>query len=467
MKTIRQALKHKFSMLLLAFLSTSILLVSCNDDDDDMTGVNTTGEPTQTIVEIAAGNSDFSTLVSILSMPENSDLLAAASNPNSNLTVFAPNNQAFSDLLTALGKSSLSEVPTSLVREIVQYHIIGQKLLSTQLTNGTKATLLPNEFLTFDLAGPTVNGTSIIAANLDARNGVIHAVDAVLLPKFVTDALGSISDVFLFDNDYTILTEAIRRADLLSVVSTAPNLTLFAPNNDAFEAAGITSLDGLSGGDLKPILLYHVLGAKVLSTELPADGMATTLSNDQKIFLGYLTSSVLINGLTQITEVDIEKSNGVVHKINRTLVPPAPNVVDIAVALSQADTPEFTVLVSLLTSPAYSAITSAIVASEDITVFAPTDAAFGEIASVIPTLTEAQISDILLYHAVGARVFSTDLSNGQVVGMLNTQNITVNIGSGGVSLTDTTTDPANVTEVNIQGSNGVIHVIDKVLLPTL
>jgi transforming growth factor-beta-induced protein len=192
-----------------------------------------------------------------------------------------------------------------------------------------------------------------------------------------------------------------------------------------------------------------------------------TLSNDQNIYLGYLTNSVLINGLTQITEVDIEKSNGVVHKINRTLVPPAPNVVDIAVALSQADDAEFTVLVSLLTSPAYSAITDAIIASDNITIFAPTDAAFAEISTVIPTLSEAQISNVLLYHAVGSREFSTDLSDGQIVQTLNTMDtLTVNIGAG-VTLTDTTADPANITEVNIQGSNGVIHVIDKVLLPTL
>jgi transforming growth factor-beta-induced protein len=336
------------------------------------------------------------------------------------------------------------------------------------LTNGPVNTLLTNEFVTVDLTnGVKINSSNVIAADLEATNGVIHGIDAVLLPSFVTSALGSISETFMFDNDYTILTEALRTANLLNTVSTTQGLTLFAPSNDAFVAAGITSLDGLDAAALSPILLYHVLGAKVLSSELPADGVATTLSDNQNIYLGYLTNSVLINGLTQITEVDIEKSNGVVHKINRTLVPPAPNVIDIAVALSQAENPEFTVLVSLLTSPAYSGITQAIIDSDNITVFAPTDAAFAEISATIATLTEEQISDVLLYHAVGARVFSTDLSDGQVVGMLNSQEITVNIGTDGVSLTDTTAEAANVVEVNIQGSNGVIHVIDKVLIPSL
>lgn len=460
MKEIKKTLTEKIPFLLFVMvLSTSFLLTSCDDDDDDMF------VPSQTIVEIAAGNSAYSILVDILSMPEMSDLLAAANDPNSNLTVFAPTNTAFTNLLSALGKSSLSELPTPLIREILEYHIIGQKVLSSQLTNGQVATLLANESVTVDLTnGVKINSSNVVNPDLEATNGVIHGIDAVLLPSFVTNALGTISETFMFDNDYTILTEALKIADLLNTVSTTQGLTLFAPNNDAFVAAGITSLDGLDAAALSPILLYHVLGAKVLSTQLPADGMAETL-NGENIYLGYLTSSVLINGLTQITEVDIEKSNGVVHKINRTLVPPAPNVVDIAVALSQADDAEFTVLVSLLTNPAYSAITNAIIASDNITVFAPTDAAFGEISSVIPTLTEQQISEVLLYHAVGARVFSTDLSDGQVVQTLNTSNnLTVNIGSG-VTLTDSTSDPANIIEVNVQGSNGVIHIIDKVLLP--
>jgi transforming growth factor-beta-induced protein len=465
MKNIKQKLTKKFPFLFLVMvLISSSLLVSCDDDDDD----NNINEPTLTIVEIAAGAPDYSTLVSILSLPELSDLLSAASDSNSELTVFAPNNTAFGNLLTALGKSSVSELPISLVREIIEYHIVGAKVLSTELTNGPVNTLLTNEFVTVDLtSGVKINSSNVIAADLEATNGVIHGIDAVLLPSFVTSALGSISETFMFDNDYTILTEALRTANLLNTVSTTQGLTLFAPSNDAFVAAGITSLDGLDAAALSPILLYHVLGAKVLSTELPADGVATTLSDNQNIYLGYLTNSVLINGLTQVTEVDIEKSNGVVHKINRTLVPPAPTVIDIAVALSQVENPEFTVLVSLLTSPAYSEITQAIIDSDNITVFAPTDAAFNEISATIATLTEAQISDVLLYHAVGARVFSTGLSDGQVVSMLNSQDITVNIGTDGVSLTDTTAEAANVVEVNIQGSNGVIHVIDKVLIPSL
>ncbi|OIQ35907.1 MAG: hypothetical protein BM563_11805 [Bacteroidetes bacterium MedPE-SWsnd-G1] len=426
----------------------------------------------ETITQIAASNPDFSILVSILLMPEMADILAAASDITQDLTVFAPTNQAFTDLLAALGKNDLSELPIGLVKEIVQYHLLGMSVMSSELTDGQMVeTLLPGESVTVDLSnGVMINNANVIAADVKAVNGVIHGIDAVLVPSYAAQTVGSIAEIIMFNPDYTILVEALKTAELLETVSTAPALTLFAPNNAAFVAAGITSLDGLTKDDLTPILLYHVLGAKVMSGDLPADGMAMTLSNDEKIYLGYLTNSVLINGLTTITEVDMEKDNGVVHTINRTLVPPAIDVLDIAVAMSEMEEgAEFTVLVSLLSSDPYADIAQAIKDAENITIFAPTDAAFGDISAVIPTLTEEQIRNVLLYHAAPARVFSSTLQDGQVIGMLNMETVTVNVsGEGAVTLTDMSMGAdANVIEVNVHGSNGVIHVVDKVLLPTL
>ena len=426
----------------------------------------------QTIVQIAATTPGFSILVAILSLPEMADLLAAANDPTSDLTVFAPTNDAFAALLTALGKTELSELPVTLVREIVQYHILGGAVLSPDLSNGDVPTLLPDESVTVNIDnGVKINDSNVIADYTDvtAVNGVIHGIDAVLLPSFVASAVGTVSEVILFDNDYTILAAALRKAELLETVSTAEALTVFAPDNAGFIAAGITSLDGLEKEDLQPVLLYHVLGSKVLSTQLPEDGMAKTLNNDEMIYLGYLTNSVLINGLSTITSVDTEKSNGVVHGINRTLLPPAPNVVEIAVALADmGDDSEFTVLVSLLSSDSLSSVADALIAAENVTVFAPTDAAFAAIADVVPTLNAAQLTEILQYHAATARVFAGDLQDGQTIPMISGETIKVNISAGAVSLTDKSGgDDANVIEVNIHGSNGVIHVIDKVLLPSL
>ena len=425
----------------------------------------------QTIVQIAASNPDFSILVSALSKPELSDLLAAANDPTSDLTVFAPNNDAFNATLDALGKESIDDLPVTLLREIVQYHIVAGAQMSTDLTNGLLPTLLTDENLTVDVSNNVmINDSEVIAADIKAINGVIHVVDGVLLPSYVASAVGSISEVILFDPNYTILVAALQKAELLETVSTAEELTLFAPDNAAFVAAGITSLDGLDKEALTPILLYHVLGAEVLSTQLPEDGMATTLSSDQMMYLGYLNNGVvLINGLTKITGVDMVKNNGVVHTIDRALVPPAGDVVDIAIAMADmGEDSEFTVLVSLLASDTYSDVTTALKAADNVTVFAPTDEAFGAISDVIATLTEEQIRTVLQYHAAPARVFSSQLVDGQVIGMLSGETVMVNISENGVTLTDKSgAEDANVVEVNVHGSNGVIHVVDKVLIPTL
>ncbi len=425
----------------------------------------------QTIVQIAAGNPDFSTLVAALSKPELSDLLAAASDPTSDLTVFAPTNAAFDATLAVLEKESIDDIPVSLLREIVAYHVLGTAVFSNQLTDGAVVeTLLPGESVTVDLTdGVKINGANVVLADVQAVNGVIHALDGVLLPSFVAGSLGTVAEEVLFNQDFTILAAALRQVDLLETVATTENITVFAPDNAAFVAAGITSLDGFSDEELTTVLTYHVLGARVLSTQLPESGIAATLEGGN-IYLGYLFGGrVLINGLTEIKAVDIEKSNGVIHVIDRTLVPPAGDIVDIAIALSEAEEgADFTVLVSLLASEDYADITEAIKGQNNITVFAPNDAAFEAMSDSLTTLTPEQIGEVLTYHAALGRNFSYDLVQGQNITMLNTQTVNVTTINGEtIILQDKSTDETNVIQVNIHGSNGVIHAIDKVLIPNL
>ena len=127
---------------------------------------------------------------------------------------------------------------------------------------------------------------------------------------------------------------------------------------------------------------------------------------------------------------------------------------------------EFTVLVSLLTNPAYSDIAETLSGDGPFTVFAPTDAAFGDIDT--NGLTEEQIRTVLLYHAATAKVFSSDLVAGQVLPMVAGQNLTVvSVSNDGVVLQDKSNDETNVVIANVHGSNGVIHAVDKVLIPEL
>jgi transforming growth factor-beta-induced protein len=422
------------------------------------------------IAEAAIATSDLSILVSILSLNGLSDVLAAASNDDAELTVFAPTNTAFQAVLSALGLSSINEIPESVLLDIVKYHIVGAVAKSTDLTATTYETL-NGESVTIDLSsGVKVDGATVVTPDIEVSNGVVHIIDAVLLPSLYKSALGTIVEVPLFRKEYSTLTAALVKAELVETLLTDGPFTVFAPNNAAFEAAGITSLEGLSKEALTPILLYHVVGGKVLSGDLPADGIVTTLNTGgfDKFFLS-LGESVYINGSTMITAVDIEKSNGAIHTINRTLMPPSQTVVEIAVALSSAaEGAEFTTLVALLTDPNQSAVLAAISdANGSFTVFAPTDAAFSAISSVTATLSDAQISDVLKYHVVAGRIYSTDLADGAVAGTVNGQSIEVDITNDGVFIKDSSDTPAKVILVNVNGTNGVIHVVDKVLIPTL
>ena len=422
--------------------------------------------------EAAIATSELSTLVSILSLPGLSDILAAASDDDAEITVFAPTNDAFAAVLTALGLTSINEIPESVLLDIVTYHIVGAAALSTDLEATTYETL-NGESVTVDLSsGVKINEASVSSADIEVSNGVVHIIDGVLLPSLYASALGTIVEVPLFRKDYSTLTAALVKAELVETLLGAGPFTVFAPNNAAFESAGITSLDGLTKEDLTPILLYHVVGAKVLSSGLPSDGVVTTLNSDggDKFFLS-LGETVYINGSSTITGVDIEKSNGVIHTIDKTLMPPTQTVVEIAAALSQADeNPEFTTLVGLLTSTPQEAVLNAI-SDEDgsFTIFAPTDAAFDEISAVTATLTDAQVSTVLSYHVIADRIYSTDLADGMMPNTVADQTLAVNIDEGTVTIADKddTNVDATVIQVNVNGVNGVIHVIDKVLIPTL
>ena len=197
----------------------------------------------KTLAQIVGGSPDHTILLSALAKPGLSDLLAAAMDPTADLTVFAPTDAAFEAVLAVLGKESIDDIPEALLNEIVSYHILGTSVTSDQLENGDVETILPGESVTVDLTdGVKINNANVGPADLKAVNGVAHVVDAVLLPSYVAYSVGTIAEVVLFEKDFTILAGALRKADLLETVATT-NLTVFAPDNAGFVAAGITSLD--------------------------------------------------------------------------------------------------------------------------------------------------------------------------------------------------------------------------------
>ena len=265
----------------------------------------------------------------------------------------------------------------------------------------------------------------------------------------------TIVDVALSDPQFSTLVAALTKADLVNTLKGAGPFTVFAPTNQAFMDAKI-DVNALTKEQLTPVLLNHVIAAKVMAADVKS-GEAKTAGNTSL----FLTSKngVFINGSTKVTKADLAASNGVIHVVDKVLLPASKSIVEIALT----DPSNFSTLVELVVAADLATTLSD--AKGNFTVFAPTNAAFAKLfAKVDPkTLTPAQIKDILLYHVVGARVFSSDLESGDVT-MLNGKKVKVDLSSG-VKIKGNTSANSNVAIANVLATNGVIHVIDEVLLP--
>ena len=269
----------------------------------------------------------------------------------------------------------------------------------------------------------------------------------------------NIVETALADPQFSTLVAALQKAELTNTLSGPGPFTVFAPNNDAFVKAGVTDLTKISKEDLSKILLNHVLTANVPAANVMPGAVATVAN--QNIYLSKNANGVYINGKIQVIKADITTSNGTIHVINDVIMQPVSNIVQLAQA-----NPNLKTLVSLVGQADLAAILSGVGVSS-YTVFAPTDAAFTELFKTVnpATLSKQQLINILSYHVVSGRVFSTDLvNNASVQTLLSTGKVTVDLSSGaGIKATGGAV--SKVTDANILATNGVIHVIDKVLIP--
>ncbi|QOW09368.1 fasciclin domain-containing protein [Kaistella flava (ex Peng et al. 2021)] len=276
------------------------------------------------------------------------------------------------------------------------------------------------------------------------------------------------------DSDLSSLKAAIDKAGLATTLDGTGTFTVFAPSNAAFAtfltANGFASLNDVPVAALKEILLNHVLAAKVTSSQITtgyvstlAKGSASTTRN-LSMFIN-TASGVKINGISNVTKADIMATNGVIHKVDAVIG--LPTIVTHALA-----NPNFTSLVAALTRPDMPNFVGILsgTASSPFTVFAPTNAAFTSLLTELslPNLAaipQATLENVLKYHVVaGANVASTDLTNNMVVTTFQGGKFTITT-TGGAKITDANNRVANIILTDVQCSNGIIHAIDKVLLP--
>ncbi|TVQ23010.1 MAG: fasciclin domain-containing protein [Spirochaetaceae bacterium] len=406
-------------------------------------------------IDTARGAGSFNTLLAAVDAAGLTDTLRG-SGP---FTIFAPTDAAFAALPAGLVDALLAD--TDALTAVLLYHVVPRDVRSGEVVSTSGAATLQGETVGFSVRSGAAyaDDARVVTADITTSNGTIHAIDSVLVPSSVNVAkllADDIVDTAVADGRFTTLVTAVQAAGLEATLRGDGPFTVFAPTDAAFAALPAGTVAALLRDipRLSNILLYHVVGAEVYAADVVELTSATTVQG-QPVAITVSGGNVFVNN-AQVIITDVQASNGVIHVIDTVILPPADNIA----ATLQADG-RFT---TLLTAVQAAGLADTLSTGGPFTLFAPTDAAFarlpvGTVQSLladIPTL-----SDILLYHVVEGRVFSGDVVGLSSAPTVQGDSIAISISGGSVRLNADST----VTGVNTLATNGVIHVIDRVILP--
>ena len=481
-----------------------------------MVGTIVVNVPSNTIYDVVSNSPAHNYLKLCL---DTTSLDAVFSDLSQDLTLFAPSDDAFLALAPGTVAALLSDL--TLLTDILKHHAVQGTALAASLSNNQVLTTLlgTDVTVTINANGVFIDNAQVTVADIVADNGVVHVINAVLLPPMdcngvingiasldtcgtchesyiyagmgalnyvstYADTVGlggtfilagsamdqqfnsnwisdpalctnSIYDIVSNSADHTTLKAAVDACGLDVVLSDPGTLTLFAPTDAAFNLLPAGTVAALLADipALTDILKHHVVGASVMSTALSNNQVVTTLlGTDVTVTINSM--GVFIDN-AQVIVADILADNGVVHVIDAVLIPTT-SIYDIVSNSSNHTTLKVAIdacaLNGVLSDPG------------SLTLFAPTDAAFDLLPAGTVTALLADIpalTDILKHHVVGASVMSGMLSNNQVVTTLLGTDVTVTINSMGVYI-----DNAMVTVADIVADNGVVHIIDAVLIPS-
>jgi transforming growth factor-beta-induced protein len=401
-------------------------------------------ESLPSIVDIAVNDGRFTKLVAAVSQQGLADTLSN----DGPFTVFAPTDDAFAAL--GLTDEQLLGLPN--LTEILLYHVLPAALNGDAVAAASHLETLLGKDVDIEVIGDDlfINNSKVILGNIEASNGIIHVIDAVLLPP----TLPNIVEIAVNDGRFETLVAALVETGLDAALTNEGPFTVFAPTDDAFVKLGIPVADLLANPNLANILLYHVAGEKLKAENvITKDRIATLLGEDLKV--NVTEEGVFIND-SQVIITDIKAENGIIHVIDTVLIPEEmPDIVDVAVAAEQ-----FNTLVGALQA---TGLDEVLRGDGPFTVFAPTDEAFETLPSWLLNFlvnNPKYLEQVLLYH-----VASGDLNAGEVLGSrslktVNGRSVYPRLRGDQVYINN-----AKVIAADIEAENGTIHVIDKVLIP--
>jgi len=411
--------------------------------------------PELNIVDTAIFN-QFDILVTALLEAE----LATALTAEGPFTVFAPTDAAFAALLEELDITAAQLLANPDLANILLFHVVPGQFLASDVIEAAPfyVETLSGVYLFIEVVDGKVlvNGAEVILPNVMTTNGVIHAVDSVIIPPETITGIASGLD------DFSILVSALVEAELATALEGEGPFTVFAPTNAAFEALleelEITAAQLLENPDLANILLFHVVPGQFLASDVieAAPFYVETLSGVY-LFIEVVDGKVLVNG-AEVTLPNVIASNGIIHVIDSVILPPE-TITGIASGLD-----DFSILVSALVE---AELATALEGEGPFTVFAPTNAAFEALLEELnitaaELLENPDLADILLFHVVPGQFLASDVIDAApfTVETLNGDTLSIEVIEGTVFV-----NGAAVTLPNVIASNGVIHAIDAVLLP--
>lgn len=426
--------------------------------------------PGPNIVDVATEAGSFNTLLAAATA---AGLVETLSDESASLTLFAPTDAAFDALFATMPEGAKDELlaDTERLTSILTYHVLegAVDIAAAGELAGTAVETVSGEKVALTIREDAylyVNEGKVDPYDVMASNGVIHVIDKVLLPPEPDTSAAdmTIVEIASANEDFETLVTAVTAADLVGTLGNPDAmLTVFAPTDDAFAMLGDLGLDYLTS-DLDLLtntLLYHVIDGAVDSIDAAAAyNQSVTMINGDPAGVTIVDGMLMIGGATVVTK-DIVASNGIIHVIDAVIMPPSAGPAPLAVEASAAG------FSTLVTAVEAAGMTEDLLdANANLTVFAPTNDAFDALpdGALDELLADPDaLANVLAYHVYPDTVDSATAIalDGNSITMLNGESVAVSVVDGNLFVND-----AQVVAADVEASNGIIHVIDQVLIPT-
>ncbi len=450
----------------------SVFIISCKNDDDLFPKASP-----KNISELAAENPDLSALFSALERVNLDSVLATSTT----FTVLAPKNDAFVDLdLAAMSDDDLrnfllNHVKTSVTADFASTITTGYSRTLGVGPDGTNLSVFSNvtaDAIRFNDAGSVVNNMK----DIGGTNGVIHVVDGVLAPPTVMDHIAA-------NPNFSSLNAALNRAELVDDLQADGLFTIFAPDNAAFEkflmdvngAFGWSTIEDIPVETLSQVLLSHVVaGENVLASD--ADGTdQTTLQGATLGIAGAVISDPTYTDAT-INLVDVQGINGVVHGIDKVILPEQVFQSVLSATLNMLERLEDRGFSSFIAALEKAELATS-VATENFTAFVPNNDAFAALFATIENYNSLDefdtpeeiviLQQLLQYHLHAGTLLASELVDGETIATVFGDEITIDLQGDEPRLRPSIQEaiPSTIVATNVGATNGVIHEINRVLVP--